>query len=43
MFLNTLLVEVVILESMKDLYAKDIDFGEAWKVCTTPWSIDRTP
>jgi hypothetical protein len=43
MLLNTLSVEVVSLECMKELYAEDTDFAEAWKACKAPWSIDRTP
>jgi hypothetical protein len=43
MLLNTLSVEVVSLECMKELYAEDTDFVEAWKACKAPWSIDRTP
>jgi hypothetical protein len=42
MLLNTLLVEVVSLECMKELYAEDTNFEEAWKACEAPWSIDRT-
>lgn len=38
LLLNTLLVEVVGLGSMKELYPEDVNFGEAW----TPWSVDRT-
>jgi hypothetical protein len=42
MLLNTLSVEVVSLECMKELYAEDIYFAEAWEACKAPWSIDRT-
>jgi hypothetical protein len=42
MLLNTLSVEVVSLECMKELYAEDTNFAEAWKACKAPWSIDRT-
>lgn len=42
MLLNTLSVEVVSLESMKELYEKDVDYGEAWRACKEPWSVDRT-
>ena len=42
LLLNTLSVEVVSLESMKELYEEDVDFGEAWKAYKAPWSVDRT-
>ena len=38
MFLNTLSVEIVSLESMKELYKKDAYFAEAWGACKEPWS-----
>jgi hypothetical protein len=41
-FLNTLSVEVVSFACMKELYAEETYFAEAWKVCKAPWSIDRT-
>jgi len=37
MLLNTMNVEIVSLKGMKELYAKDIDFKEAWK---GPWSMN---
>jgi hypothetical protein len=43
MLLDTLLVEIVSLECMKELYAEDIDFTKDWRACKVPWSIDRTP
>ena len=42
MLLNTLSVEIVSLESMKELYEEDAYFGEAWRACKEPWSVDRT-
>ena len=33
MLRNTLSMEVVILESMKELYEEDANFGEAWRAC----------
>jgi hypothetical protein len=42
LLLNTLSMEVVSLESMKELYEEDADFGEAWKACKAPWSVNRT-
>lgn len=41
--LNTLFVEVVGLECVRKLYAKDADFAAAWKACKEPWSMDKTP
>jgi hypothetical protein len=43
MLLNTMHVEVVSLDNMKELYAEDTDFAEAWKACKEPWSMNRTP
>lgn len=42
LLLNTLSREVVILESMKELYEEDVYIGEAWRSCKAPWSVDRT-
>ena len=42
MLLNTLSMEVVSLESMKELYEEDVDFKEAWRACKEPWSVDKT-
>ena len=42
MLLNTLSVEIVSLESMKELYEKDVDFKEAWRACKEPWSVEGT-
>ena len=42
MLLNTLSVQVVSLESMKELYEEDVDFGEAWRACKETWRVDRT-
>ena len=41
MLLSTLSVEVVSLESMKELHEEYADFGEAWRACKAPWSVDR--
>ena len=41
--LNTLSVEVVGLECVKELYVEDSYFAAAWKACREPWSMDRTP
>lgn len=35
-------VEVVGFEELKDLYEEDADFGEAWRVCKSPISANRT-
>jgi hypothetical protein len=43
MMLDTLSVEFVGLECMKELYVEDVDFAKAWKAYKVPWSIDRTP
>jgi hypothetical protein len=40
MLLNTMNVETVSLNGMKELYAKDIDFIEAWKAWKGPWSMN---
>jgi hypothetical protein len=37
MLLNTMHIEVVSLDSMKDLYAEDTYFTKAWKYCREPW------
>jgi hypothetical protein len=36
-------IEVVGLESLKELYEDDVDFVESWRACKQPWSGDRTP
>ena len=41
--LNTLSIEVVGLECVKELYAKDSNFVAVWKACKEPWSMDITP
>ena len=41
--LNTLFIEVVGLECVKELYAEDSDLSTTWKACREPWRMDRTP
>ena len=43
MILNTMYVEVVSLNCMKNLYEEDENFLESWKECKEPWSLDHTP
>jgi hypothetical protein len=43
MLLNTMSIEVVSMECMKELYEDDTYFVEAWRACKVHWSIDRTP
>ena len=35
-------IEVVGFKELSTLYLDDLDFGEAWKACTEPVTLDRT-
>jgi hypothetical protein len=41
--LNTMSVEVEILNCLKTLYEEDEDLSKAWKACKESWSLEKTP
>ena len=40
--LNNFSIEIVGLERVKQLYAKDVDFATTWKEWKQSWSMERT-
>ena len=42
LLLTEMQIEVVGFKELKNLYLEDPDFGEAWKACTEPVTLDRT-
>jgi hypothetical protein len=41
LFLAKMQIEVVGFEELSTLYPDDPDFGEVWKACTKPVTLDR--